>query len=180
MPKVAPENKAGSGYQSGTAKQSYTGMNIGNLMNPGSGNIVNEHSEKIAPGEEELPEQNETFTQADLESVWKEMAEKVAYEHPNLKHTLISREPMLHDDCRVVITVDNKIQDEGIFNNRPAIVRFLRIRLRNTSISIETVITDKPVESRRPYTDMDKFEAMARNAPDIRKLKDQLNLDIEM
>jgi hypothetical protein len=86
----------------------------------------------------------------------------------------------LLEDYRIVLTVDNKIQEGDIFNNRPEITRYLRTKLRNTAIAIETVIADKPVESRKPYTDTEKFEALARNAPDIRKLKDQLNLDIEM
>jgi DNA polymerase-3 subunit gamma/tau len=123
---------------------------------------------------------SEVFTQADLERVWTEMAGVVAQKLPNLYTTLTCRVPVLHDDNRIVITVDNKIQEGEVFNNRPEIVKFLRSKLSNTSVSIETVVSDKPVEERRPYTDTEKFEAIARNAPDIRKLKDQLNLDIEM
>ncbi|MFH1120310.1 MAG: DNA polymerase III subunit gamma/tau [Bacteroidota bacterium] len=160
--------------------QSYTGMNIGNLMNPGSKNVVNEPAPGVEAFETEIPVMSEVFTQADLERVWTEMAGVVAQKLPNLFTTLTCRVPVLHDDNRIVITVDNKIQEGEVFNNRPEIVQFLRAKLHNTSVSIETVVSDKPVEERRPYTDTEKFEAIARNAPDIRKLKDQLNLDIEM
>ncbi len=163
-----------------TISKSYTGLNVGSLMNQGAKNIVNEPEEKQSAAEEALPEQSEVFTQGDLERVWTEMAVNVARQLPNLYATLTCRNPILNEDNSIVITVENKIQEGEIFNNRPELIRYLREKLRNTSISIVTLISDKPVEDRKPYTDTEKFEAMERNAPDIRKLKDQLNLDIEM
>jgi DNA polymerase-3 subunit gamma/tau len=160
--------------------KSYTGLNVGSLMNQGTKNIVKEPEEQQLAAEEALPEQSEDFTQGDLERVWAEMAVFVARQLPNLYVTLTCRNPILNEDNSIVITVENKIQEGEIFNNRPELIRYLREKLRNTSISIVTLISDKPVEGRKPYTDTEKFEAMERNAPDIRKLKDQLNLDIEM
>ncbi|HPG33460.1 MAG TPA: DNA polymerase III subunit gamma/tau [Lentimicrobium sp.] len=179
-PKPEPEKKPVASTQPAGVKPSYTGMNIASLMNPGLKNMVQESGKEQETTEDELPEQHEEFTQADLESVWKEMAQSVARDLPNLLNTLLYRKPMLHDELRVVITVDNKIQEDEIFNNRPEITRYLRVKLKNTGISVESVISDKPVESRRPYTDTDKFDAMARVVPEIKKMKDQLNLDIEM
>jgi len=163
-----------------TIPKSYTGLNVGNLMNQATKNIVKEPEEQQIAAEEALPEQSEDFTQGDLERVWAEMAQFVARQLPNLYVTLTCRNPILNEDNSIVITVENKIQEGEIFNNRPELIRYLREKLRNTSISIVTLISDKPVEDRKPYTDAEKFEAMERNAPDIRKLKDQLNLDIEM
>jgi len=180
QPQPQPQHQPVSTTPGPSIKQSYTGMNIGNLMNPGANNIVNEPEKSDEDSGENLPQQNEVFTQADLESIWEGMAKAVAHELPNLYTTLTCRVPMVHDDNRIVITVDNRIQEGDIFNNKPELIRYLRLKLKNTFISIETVISDKPVEVRKPYTDTDKFEAMERNAPDIRKLKDQLNLDIEM
>lgn len=160
--------------------KSYTGVNLGNLMNPGSKNTVNEPSAEVKSESEALPEQFESFTQSDLEKVWTEMANAIAQKLPNLFTTLTCRVPVLHEDNRIVLTVDNRIQDGEIFEHRPEMTLYLRKKLRNTSISIETLILDKPAEDRKPYTDTEKFEAMARNVPEIRKLKDQLNLDIEM
>ncbi|MBK6347009.1 MAG: DNA polymerase III subunit gamma/tau [Bacteroidales bacterium] len=178
--KPSPVNSPVAGQPKNTPTQSYSGMNIGNLMNPGSKNVVNEPAAGAEAVEAEMPVMSEVFTQADLERVWTEMAGSVAQKLPNLYTTLTCRVPVLHDDNRIVITVDNKIQEGEVFNNRPEIIQFLRAKLSNTSVSIETVVSDKPVEERRPYTDTEKFEAIERNAPDIRKLKDQLNLDIEM
>jgi len=178
--KPSPGSAPAVSQPKNTPTHSYSGMNIGNLMNPGSKNLVTEPVAGAEAVEQEIPVMSEVFTQADLERVWTEMAGSVAQKLPNLYTTLTCRVPVLHDDNRIVITVDNKIQEGEVFNNRPEIVKFLRSKLSNTSVSIETVVSDKPVEERRPYTDTEKFEAIARNAPDIRKLKDQLNLDIEM
>jgi len=162
------------------APQSYTGLNLGNLMSSGLKSVVNEPAEAVKAAEEVLPEQSEAFTQADLESIWQEMASAIAMNLPNFYTTLTCRVPVLIEDNRVIVTVDNRIQDGEVFNHRAEMTLFLRKRLKNTSISIETVVSDKPAEDRKPYTDTEKFEAMARNAPEIRNLKDQLNLDIEM
>jgi DNA polymerase-3 subunit gamma/tau len=160
--------------------KSYTGVNLGNLMSPGAKNIANEPSTEDITEPEVLPEQLNAFTQAELEIVWKEMANAIAQKLPNLFTTLTCRFPILHENNRIVLTVENRIQDGEIFEHRSEMTLFLRKKLRNTSISIETLILDKPAGDRKPYTDTEKFEAMARNAPEIRKLKDQLNLDIEM
>lgn len=160
--------------------KSYTGVDLGNLMNPGSKNTVNEPSAEDKFESEALPEQFESFTQAGLEKVWTEMAGAIAQKLPNLFTTLTCRVPVLHEDNRILLTLDNRIQDGEIFEHRPEMTLYLRNKLGNTSISIETMILDKPAGDRKPYTDTEKFEAMARNVPEIRKLKDQLNLDIEM
>jgi len=171
------ENKV---KESKPAFSTYTGVNLSGLM--GSGDVAASavsESETTA-GEPTVPSMLNAFTQADLESAWKAMAVEVASDHPNLLATLTCRPPLLDGDTRIIVTVDNKIQDGYIFENRPAMVVYLRNALRNTSISIETYISEKPVEERKPYTDTERFDALARNNPEIKKLKDQLNLDIDM
>jgi DNA polymerase-3 subunit gamma/tau len=87
---------------------------------------------------------------------------------------------VLTDGFKVVVTVDNKIQESEIFGKRAEILGYLRKELKNWGIQLETLVTDRPVESRKPYTDQEKFNAMAERNPAIKTLKDQLNLDIEM
>lgn len=162
------------------APKSYTGINLGNIMNPGAKSEAKEPAAGEVDELEALPVMLESFTQAELETAWKEMAGAVARDLPNLFATLTCRVPVLDENNRVIVTVDNKIQDGYIFEHRPAMTLFLRKKLRNTGIYVETLIVEKPAEERRPYTDQEKFDAMARNVPEIKKLKDQLNLDIEM
>ncbi|HCT72377.1 MAG TPA: hypothetical protein DF409_16995 [Bacteroidales bacterium] len=149
-------------------------------MKPGSGAADPAEESTSAQEPEVLPPDRENFTQSDLELVWKPMAESVAKDSPNLFNTLTCRIPVLTDGFNVIVTVDNKIQDSEIFGKRTEILGYLRKELKNWGIQIETHVTDRPVESRKPYTDQEKFNSMAERNPAIRTLKDQLNLDIEM
>jgi DNA polymerase-3 subunit gamma/tau len=160
--------------------KTYTGVNIGSLMKPGSGSADPAEENALAEEPEVLPPDREPFTQYDLELVWRPMAEAIAKDSPNLLNTLTCRIPVLADDFKVIVTVDNKIQDSEIFGKRAEILGYLRKELKNWGIQIETHVTDRPVESRKPYTDQEKFNSMAERNPAIRTLKDQLNLDIEM
>lgn len=164
--------------QTPSATSTFSGINIGGLMNPGSiaNNLVeeNEDDKEIV-----LPSDREPFTQDDLEIVWKPMAESVAKDLANLRHSLINRTPVLNEDFKILVTVDNKIQHNDIFLNLPEILHFLRTKLRNWGIQLEIIIADRPQEARRPYTDDDKLAAMIDKNPAIKSLKDQLNLDID-
>jgi DNA polymerase-3 subunit gamma/tau len=163
-----------------TARPSYSGINIGGLMKPGSETAAGDESKDSSVEEEVLPSDRETFTQADLERIWEPMASSVSKDLANLYHSLICRTPVLADDFKIVVTVDNKIQDADIFAKRPEILGYLRKELKNWGITLETIISDRPVESRKPYTDQDKFDVMAAQNPAVKTLKSQLNLDIEM
>lgn len=172
---TAPERK-----ESPAEVKTYTGVNIGNLMKPGSGAAAPSKENILAEEPEVLPPDREVFTQHDLELIWRPMAETIAKDSPNLFNTLTCRIPVLTDGFKVVVTVDNKIQESEIFGKRAEILGYLRKELKNWGIQLETLVTDRPVESRKPYTDQEKFNAMAERNPAIKTLKDQLNLDIEM
>lgn len=175
---VKPQSAIPAPTQS--ARPSYSGINIGGLMKPGSVAEPNPGNSDTSDEEEVLPSDREIFTQADLERIWEPMASSVSKDLANLYHSLICRTPVLADDFKIVVTVDNKIQDADIFTKRPEILGYLRKELKNWGIMLETVISDRPVESRKPYTDQDKFDLMAEQNPAVKTLKNQLNLDIEM
>lgn len=161
-------------------KTSYSGINIGGLINPSSAPAAAGVSEGNAQDEEVLPADRQDFTQADLERVWEPMAAKIGKDLPNLYHSLVCRKPILDEGYKIIVTVDNKIQSDEIFTRRPEILNILRTGFRNWGITLETIISDRPVESRKPYTDQDKFDSMAAENPSLTTLKNQLNLDIEM
>ncbi len=160
------------------ARSTFSGINFGDLVNPAS--TKNKSGEGNEGDKEEiLPPDRTPFTQADLERVWKPMAESVSKDQANLYHSLINRIPFLDEDFKIVATVDNKIQHSEMFLKLPEILQFLRSELKNWGIQLEIIVADRPQESRRPYTDEDKLNAMIDKNPAIKSLKDQLNLDID-
>lgn len=160
-------------------KSTFSGINIGGLIKPGAeaGNAL---KKEIKPGEEVLPPDRTPFSQSDLERVWGPMAVKVSTDLPNLHHSLTTRPPVLNDDYKIVVSVDNKIQYNEIFLKLPEILHVLRTELENWGIQLEIAITERPPELRRPYSDQEKLDALIEKNPAIKTLKDQLNLDIDL
>lgn len=160
----------------------FSGINIGGLMNPHSAKdkLAEEEEEEGEEKEEVLPTGREPFSQEDLERVWMPMAKSVSTDLANLYHSLTNRPVVLNEDYRVVVTVDNKIQHNDIFLKLPEILQFLRNELKNWGIQLEILIADRPQETRRPYSDEDKLAAIIDKNPAIKSLKDQLNLDIDL
>lgn len=174
-----PQAAAGEPKQPAPPKSSFSGINIGGLMNPlaGTGNAPDKEKKTE---EEVLPPDRTPFSQSDLERVWGPMAVKVSTDMPNLHHSLTTRPPVLKDDYKIVVSVDNKIQHNEIFLKLPDIMPVLRNELKNWGIQIEIVITERPPEIRRPYSDQEKLDALIEKNPAIKTLKDQLNLDIDL
>jgi DNA polymerase-3 subunit gamma/tau len=160
-------------------KSTFSGINIGGLMNPAAekGNALEKDAK---PEEEVLPPDRTPFSQSELERVWGPMAVKISTDLPNLHHSLTSRPPVLNDDYKIVVSVDNKIQYNEIFLKLPDILHVLRTELKNWGIQLEILITERPPEIRRPYSDQEKLDALIEKNPAIKTLKDQLNLDIDL
>ncbi|MBW6490869.1 MAG: DNA polymerase III subunit gamma/tau [Lentimicrobium sp.] len=163
-----------------STRTTYSGFNIGDLMASGCGSGALKKENENSATEENLPEDREQFTQADLERIWEPMVAGISKDLANLYHTLTCRTPVLADDFKVVVTVDNKIQSSEVIGKRTEILSFLRQELKNWGIQLEVLVSDRPSASRKPYTDQEKFDAMVKDNPAIKTLKDQLNLDIDM
>lgn len=131
-----------------------------------------------AEAAEAAKEMNEHVTPEDFQKAWKELIANVLEEgRMSLHSTLSRREPTLNQDLTISLVIDNQAQQEELASISADIHEFLRNRLRNTRLLLETKITDKP-EDKKAYTSAEKFEQMKNKYPDIQKLKDDLDLDI--
>ncbi len=77
----------------------------------------------------------------------------------------------------IEITVDNVIQKESIFEQKPEILSFLRKNLNNYAINLEVKITDNP-KIHKAYLPAEKFQKMVEKNPDVERLKNDLDLDL--
>ena len=74
------------------------------------------------------------------------------------------------------VVVSNKAQDNNFRDEKPDLLNFLRVQLKNFDISITTRI-DETIVSKRPYTDQEKFQHMASRNPQLIELQKSFNLD---
>lgn len=116
----------------------------------------------------------EPFTPEQLKEKWDEFLTTLE-DGSNMKVTL-STVPKMEEDYTLVLEIDNRIQDELIANIRPELVSFLRKELRNSKISLKTLITEI-VREKVIYSDIERYQALAGKNPNLAYLKQTLNLD---
>jgi len=117
------------------------------------------------------------FTQEQIETLWKEVAEKNKSDK-NLFSTLTKHKPLKKENFVIEYVVDNKIQKKEIEDRLMEIMPILREKLNNYQIQLSIVVTEQP-KNGKPYTPQDKFKQMAEKNPALLKLKDQLDLEID-
>ncbi len=163
----------------GRSASSLTGLALGDLLN----GKKPEKEITISDEDEEVPAAsygNEHVSLSDLLKIWPQMVEKVTEGLPMLQHTLLNQSPELLDNDIININIVNALQDEDIFKYKRKITAFLRKELKNGKISLQTTIKEIATESKKPYTDTEKFIFLAEKAPALKKLKDQLGLELDM
>lgn len=156
-----------------------TGLNLAGIL--GGGNISGraKHQNAEETEEEQVSYGQETVTLSAILRIWQELVEELAKELPLLKNTLLDRKPKFENN-QVQILVENGVQREEVWKNKGKLTTFLRKRLKNDFLSIEIILDQTEEIERKPYTDTEKFEYLAKKAPTIREMKDQLGLDLEM
>jgi len=84
--------------------------------------------------------------------------------------------PQITNDFKLILEIDNRIQDDLIATIKPELVTWLRKELKNSKIQLVTKITET-VKGRLIYTDAEKFDEMAKKNPQLAILKQKFNLD---
>jgi DNA polymerase-3 subunit gamma/tau len=129
-----------------------------------------------ANGAKELPE--EPFTQEDLEKAWVLYTQSIVNDSPNLYSTLTKRKPRLKEEQLIVLEIDNKVQEREIREKRADIHEYLRRELSNYKLRLETSIPENHEQS-KAYFPEEIYQKMAEKNPNIKKLKDQLDMEID-
>jgi len=118
------------------------------------------------------------FTPDALLQCWNEFADTLRKGSPHLHATLKNAPPVLGEDWEVVFTIDNKVLEEEFSLRKTEMTEFLRTRLNNFRIRIVTRIAETQ-KNLKPYTDKEKYEMMAGKNPELRNLREELDLEIE-
>ncbi len=90
----------------------------------------------------------------------------------------ISNPPKAISPDNYEIVVENGVQENTFKTERPNLLNFLRVRLRNFNIEVSARIDEKAVV-KRPYTAAEKFQYMAAKNPAMVDLKNKFNLDFD-
>lgn len=133
---------------------------------------------------EEIIEENNPVTDFNLEMLWKvwdEYAEEVRKNDRLSYYTaLIKHRPVMREAYNIEILVDNHIQKSDIDIDKPNLLGFLRERLNNWQIQLESIIDeDDSNDGDILFDPFKKYEAMVEKNPVLADLKARFNLDVD-
>ncbi len=148
---------------------------------------INSHSESEKQDEvkensvvQEDKRNEQVFSQEDLNEKWVQYAnEKENVGKHNLLSVLRDKKAILKENFNVCITLDNKVQEEVLIDEKTKLLGYLKTQLENDSISLTVDVTPLKEEEMKAYTAEDKFKKMVKKNPDLLNLKDKFDLEID-
>jgi len=120
------------------------------------------------------------FTFSDLESVWTEYSTLKQNEGKhNLFSILNEKKITLEENYAITLTLDNKVQEEVLTEEKTNLVYYLKDKLNNDILSLNILVKQLEQKELTAYTDEDKFKKMAEKKPILIDLKTQFNLELD-
>jgi len=95
-----------------------------------------------------------------------------------LSTSLLSKKPLLKDASIIEFTINNKTLEEIINENKTSFLDFLRKELNNYSIQLELRMTTLE-EKTNLYTATDRYKFLLEKNPQLEKLRQTFDLDLE-
>jgi DNA polymerase III subunit gamma/tau len=133
------------------------------------------HEPSESLSSEDRPE--ESFTEESLLKIWDKLKDRYKESSVTVFTAMNTHQPRVSGINMIEVTVDNVIQKESIFEQKPEILSFLRKNLNNYAVNLEVKVTDTP-KVHKAYLPAEKFQKMVEKNPDVEKLKNDLDLDL--
>lgn len=119
----------------------------------------------------------EPFTMDTFLKKWNEYAAKLKAESKMGLFTIFTAEaPRQLSPLHFEVLLTTKAQENSFRDEKPSLMNFLRSELRNFSLEVTTRMVEATA-TKRPYTDLEKFQHMAAKNPHLRELHKRFNLD---
>lgn len=121
----------------------------------------------------------EDFTTDDFLKHWSDYAAKLkADRNMSLVTIFTSNAPVMLRPYEFEVVVANKVQENLFRDEKPSLMNFLRVSLKNFNIEVSTRI-DEIKAAKRPYTTTEKYQHMASKNPQLAELRRRFNLDLD-
>jgi DNA polymerase-3 subunit gamma/tau len=121
----------------------------------------------------------EDFTMDDFLKHWSDYAAKIKAERNMSLFTIFTANaPVMLKPYEFEVVVANKVQENLFREEKPSLMNYLRVGLRNFDIEVATRV-DEIKAAKRPYTTSEKYQHMASKNPQLAELKRRFNLDLD-
>jgi len=119
------------------------------------------------------------FTQVDLDNTCQKFIDSYLSDRPRYASLLITYQPIVENGNDIRVAFDSQLQEEMFNEIKNDLIVFLKKKLENNAISIETSIKAQENQKNKLYTVEDKFKYLSELNPQLIRLKQQLNLDFD-
>ncbi len=115
------------------------------------------------------------FSQEELIEKWRKFSYSVKIKDLDLYSTLNANSPILKDNFRIELVIQNTTQETDINNKKPELLGYLRKQLNNTLLDLDLVINKSNV-SKSFYTEKDKYKKLVEKNPKLDELRKKFGL----
>ena len=136
--------------------------------------------DESSPKQEQTPKRNKPFDEAILHTTmaaYSQLKQKEGKHH--LSSILNEKKLILKDHAHLTLTLDNKVQEEVLTDEKNTLLTFLRDQLNNDLISLQLIVSPLKKEEMKAYSDDDRFKKMAQKQPLLNEMKTKFNLEID-
>ena len=154
---------------------SISSLTNGNGFSSGSKG-ENKSSSSKENGAAHLANQEEEMS---LETAWSAFAELLKQKKKiNLASTMTARVPQMEGESTIAFNVLNQVQEDEITAIKTDLLVFLKSKMRKSALQLKITV-DKTEAERKPYTGEEKYQRLAEKNPELAKLRQQFNLEID-
>ncbi len=129
---------------------------------------------------DQIKDRNESFTFEQMEESLLRYAELKKMDSALYYSALTSYKITVDQDNILSITVGNTVLEKELNERRNMLLEFLRNDLKNDFITLQVIVTEAPSDTKKYMNDREKLDAMAQQNPNVNKLRDQLNLELDL
>lgn len=118
------------------------------------------------------------FSQHALEAAWLDAVKKME-DRPVIHSVIAKTTPVLEDDFRVRISVENRVQSDYLEGVRDELVGDLRAMLENDALRLITVVEEGASNAKIVYTPEERFQFLLEKNPHLAEFRREFKLDLE-
>lgn len=144
-----------------------------------SSKMLNGDREKKAEAEAARPKLNNEFTNEQLKEAWTSAISSTFNFSQNLSSSLSKKIPVLKDDFRLELTLDNKVLEREMREKMQELHMHLRAALKNDMVRMDTRVAAVEEQDKEAYFPDEIYKKMVEKNPEINKMRDQLDLEID-
>ena len=109
---------------------------------------------------------------------WSDYAAKLKADRNMSLFTIFTSDaPVMLKPYQFEVVVANKVQENLFRDEKPSLMNYLRVGLKNFNIEVSTRV-DEIKAAKRPYTNSEKYQHMASKNPQLAELRRRFNLDL--